>query len=267
MGHHIKKGKAIMGQKSDLVKQNTTIEVESEKVYGVEMGHETGLINYNISKEGRWIFYSDRLSEDILPYELLDPKDKILDRVHLLENSTSGLDKITYDPHSWLSLVNAKKYLKAIELELVERYPKNKRRYEKNRFNSVQEITELEYEYKEKLEDLKLREFVVTHYAYAYLARDFDLRQFPLTSLASMETPSLKTIKSALDFCGIYDIDTIFYEENQDKKAAENLARELEGKALPLVSMEYINLDRNDWESRYVDFMRKNLENIYKSLR
>lgn len=263
----IKKGKEIMQEKSELVKQNSTIEVESEKVYGVEMGHETGLVKYNIPEDGRWIFYSDRLSEDILPYELLDSKDNVLERTVLLENSTSGLDKITYDPHSWLSLVNVKKYLKDIEVEFVERYPEHKRKYQKNRLNSIEEITDLEYEYIDRFKDIELREFVVTHYAYAYLARDFDLRQFPLTSLASMETPSLKTIKKALDFCAAYNIDTIFYEENQDRKGAENLAYELEGKAIPLVSMEYINPDGEEKESKYVDYMRQNLENIYQSLR
>lgn len=260
-------GKEIMGEKSQLVKQKETIEAESGKVYGVEMGHESGLVNYNIPEEGRWIFFSDRLSEDILPYELLDSKGDVLERVALLESSTSGLDKITYDPHSWLSLVNVKTYLKDIELELIELYPEHKRQYGRNRLNSIQDLTSLEYEYIDKFKDVKLKEFVVTHYAYAYLARDFDLIQYPLSSLASMESPSLKTIRRALEFCEVYDIDTIFYESNQDRKGAENLASELNGNAVPLISMEYINLDENNSESKYLDFMRENLENIYESLR
>ncbi len=263
----IKKGKEIMDSRSQPVEQKTNIEVESGKVYDIEMGHETGFVSYDIAEEGRWIFYSDRLSENILPYELLDSKNDILEREVLLEKSTSGLDKITYDPHSWLSLVNAKTYLKDIEIELIELYPEHERKYGKNRLDSIQEITSLEYEYRDKLEDIDLREFVVTHYAYAYLARDFDLRQFPLSSLASMESPSLQRIKKALEFCQLYDIDTIFYESNQDKKGAETLASELDGEAVPLVSMEYITPDKNNKESKYVEFMRDNLENIYESLR
>lgn len=263
----IKKGKEIMDEKSQLVKQKSTIEIESGRVYGIEMGHEAGFVNYQLPEKGRWILYSDRLSEKILPYEFLDTQGDLLEREVLLENSTSGLDKITYDPHSWLSLVNAKKYLKDIEMEFVNRYPAHKLQYQRNRLKSIEEITDLEYEYIDKFKDIELREFIVTHYAYAYLARDFDLRQFPLSSLASMETPSLKTIKKALDFCAIYDIDTIFYEENQDKKGAENLAYELHGQVVPLISMEYVNPSPGESESKYVDYMRQNLENIYKSLR
>lgn len=124
----IQKGKEIMEGKSEIVKQKSTIEVESGQVYGIEMGHETGFINYDLPESGRWIFYSDRLSENILPYELLDPNGEILERQVLLEGSTSGMDKVTYDPHSWLSLVNAKTYLKDIELEFIQLYPENKRK-------------------------------------------------------------------------------------------------------------------------------------------
>lgn len=265
----IEKGKEIMEQKSELVKQKSNIEVESGKVYGIEMGHETGFINYEIPKEGRWIFYSDRLSEEILSYELLDPKGKLIEKKDLLKGSTSGLDKVTYDPHSWLSLINAKKNLKDIEIIASELYPKHKSQYSKNRLNTIEEITNLEYEYKNKFKDVKLREFVVTHYAYEYLARDFELKQFPLQALTSMETPSLKTIKKALDFCDHYGIDTIFYETGQDKKDAENLAYDIEGEAVALISMEYVNIerDKDGDQSNYVEFMRQNLEKIYKSLR
>lgn len=263
----IKNGKKIMEQKSKLIKQQSTIKVESGEVYGVEMGHEYGLVNYEIPEEGRWIFYSDRLSEELLPYELLDLKGDILEREVLLEGSTSGLDKITYDPHSWLSLINAKKYIKDIEERLSLLYPDNKKVYKKNRLGTIEEITELEYEFRGKLKEVRLREFVVTHYAYAYLARDFDLRQFPLQGLTSMESPSLKTIKKALDFCRVKDIDTIFYEYGQEKKGADTIALELGGKVVPLVSMEYITLEQKKTGGGYVDFMRMNMENIYESLR
>lgn len=263
----IAKGKEIMNQKSKLVKQKSTIDIESGTVYGIEMGHEAGLVHYKIPEEGRWIFYCDRLSEEILSYELIDSKEDVLDRYVYLEGSTSSLDKVTYDPHSWLSLVNAKKYIRDIEEELSLMYPARKSDYGRNRLNTIEEITNLEYEFKDKFKDIDFREFVVTHYAYAYLARDFELRQFPLQSLASMEAPSLKTIKMALDFCQHYGIETIFYESGQEKKGAENIAYDLGGQAVPLVSMEYINTREVSQESKYVDLMRENLEKIYESLR
>lgn len=263
----VDKGKEIMEQKSKLVKQKETIDVKSEDVYGIEMGHEAGFVNYTIPKKGRWIFYSDRVSEQVLSYELLDSTGDVLERDVLLEGSTSSLDNVTYDPHSWLSLVNGKKYVKDIEETLAELYPAHKREYGKNRLNTIEEMTDLEYEFKEKFKDVRLREFVVTHYAFEYLARDFDLKQYPLQALTSMESPSLKTIKKALDYCEYYGIDTIFYEEGMDKKGADTIAYDLGGKSVPLISMEYVSFKEGESESKYIDFMRHNLENIYESLR
>ncbi len=262
----IDKGKEIMEQKAKLVKQKSTIDVKSEEVYGIEMGHESGSVYYKIPEKGRWIFYSDRVSEQILSYELLDPRGNILERDVLRESSTSSLDSITYDPHSWLSLVNGKKYARDIENELSDLYPNHERKYAKNRLETIEAMTDLEYEYKGKFKDLSTRNFVVTHYAYEYLARDFELKQFPLQELTSMESPSLNTIKRALDFCEFHSIDTIFYEKGMDKKNADSIAYDLGGKSVPLTSMEYVTFEEDD-ESKYIDIMRTNLENIYESLR
>ena len=103
----------------------------------------------------------------------------------------------------------------------------------------------------------------MTHYAYEYLARDFGLRQFPLQGLVSMEAPSLKTMRKAISFCQYHSINTIFYEIGHSEKPAETLALEIDGKAVPLVSMEFIVGE----DKGYIDFMRENLEKIYRALR
>lgn len=109
----VKKAKEIMSQKGELVHQKSTNKVEEGKVYGIEMGHESGEVFFDFPEEGKWIFISDRISEDLLPYNLVDNRGDFLkdnDReVSLMEGSSSGFDKITYDPHSWLSIVNGKK--------------------------------------------------------------------------------------------------------------------------------------------------------------
>lgn len=57
-------------------------------------------------------------------------------------------------------------------------------------------MTDIDAEYKEKFTklDKTRKNFLTIHYAYAYLARDFDLTQYPLQGLTSLESPSLKTI-------------------------------------------------------------------------
>lgn len=264
----IKKGKKIMEVESDeLVKQKETIDVESEKVYQVQMGHEYGNVNYDIPEAGEWVFYSDRLSGDMLGYKLLDKNEEDLNEDVLLEGSTTGMDKITFDPHSWLSLRNAKRYINDIEAELASLYPEYKRKYRKNASTIVGELTDLDFEFRDKFKNLEFREFVVTHYAFAYLAKDFDIIQYPLQELTSMEAPSLKTIKDAIYFARRNDVKTIFYEDGLEKQGADTIAGEIGGQALPLISMEYVSREQRRAGNSYIDFMRTNLENIYESLR
>lgn len=263
----IKMGKRIMEDKGELISQNSNISVESGKVYGIEMGHESGVITYQVPKEGKWVFISDRISEPILSYELLDYNGNMVENSIMLDSSTSQYDKITYDPHSWLSIKNAKKYSNSIQDKLIELYPKNEKLYKKNKLKYVDKLTDLEVEFKEKFKDVRLREFVVTHNAYAYLAKDFDLRMFSLQGLISMEDPSLKTIKKAIEFCRHYNINTIFYEYGGEKKGAATLANEMQGKTMPLASMEFVSREQKENNENYVDLMRMNLENIYESLR
>lgn len=263
----IKTGKNAMESKGSIVKQKSEIDIEEGVVYAIEMGHESGEVTLNFPSDGEWVFVSDRISEKILPYDLTYTNGDKVDTEVLLEGSTSGLDKITYDPHSWMSPINAKRYLNSINEELIKKFPENEKLYKKNKLKAVDALTDLEFEFKEKFDDVKIKNFVVTHYAYAYLERDFKLTQFPLQGLVSTESPSLKTIKKAVDYCSFHGINTIFYEENMNSKEAISLAEEIGGKAVALNSMEYQKTKIIDDEINYTSILRENLEKIYESLR
>lgn len=268
----VKKAKEIMSQKGELVHQKSTNKVEEGKVYGIEMGHESGEVFFDFPEDGKWIFISDRISEDLLPYNLVDDKGDFLKdngrEESLMEGSSSGFDKITYDPHSWLSIVNGKKYLNAIQEKLIEKYPQHEKLYRKNKLKYVDQLTDIDAEYKEKFSklDKARKNFLTLHYAYAYIARDFDLVQYPLQGLTSLENPSLKTIKKAVDFSNYNHIKTVFYEYGQNPKQAKSLAEEIGGKTSPLASMEFVTKEQKEEEQNYVDLMRMNLENLYKSM-
>lgn len=263
----IKKGKKIMEQKGEIVHQRSQINIEDSKVYTIEMGHESGLVTYKLPTDGDWVFVSDRISENILSYDLLDSNKEKLNEEVVLAGSSSSLDKITYDPHSWMSVVNAKKYLNAIFDKLSEKYPENQRLYKKNKLKTVDALTDLEFEFKEKFKNKKNDHFLTAHNAYGYIARDFDLVQFALSDLVSSESPSLKTIRTAINFANTYGIDTIFYEYGGDSKSAKSLAEEVHGKAEGLVSMEFASNIENLENKDYVSLMRMNLEKIYEAVK
>ena len=267
----VAKGKKIMEQKGKLIHQKETIDVEDSTVYGIEMGHESGAVYYKLPEKGNWVFYSDRQTEELLPYELLDTNGDLLKETDkmtiLLEGSSSGMDKITYDPHSWLSINNGKRYINSIQDKFIEKYPEHEKQFRKNKLKYVDALTSLQAEYNDKFKELDSREFIVMHYAYAYVARDFDLVQYPLQGLTSIEDPSLKTIKKAVDFAQAKGIKTIFYEFGTEPKGAKALAEEIGGDIVPLASMEFITNEQKTKNLNYVDLMEMNLKNLYESMR
>lgn len=266
----VSRGKKIMEDKGTLTPQNSTIEVEEGKVYGLEMAHEQGEIFFKVPQDGHWVLVSDRISEELLPYRITDENGEELKDSGLLqpllEGSSSRMDKFTYDPHSWMSVVNAKRYINSIQDKFIEKYPRHERQFRKNKLKYVDALTDLEASYKEKFKEVPNREFLVMHYAYAYLARDFDLIQYPLQGLTSLEDPSLKTIKKAVDFARDKQLKTVFYEFGAPPKGALALAEEIGGKVSPLASMEYRTKEMKEKKMNYVDLMTMNLENLYESM-
>lgn len=256
--------KEKMKAKGKLIKQKETIDVKEGKVYALEMGHETGHIYFEFPKSGEWYVVSDRISEKILSYKLMKG-DEELAIEDVLTHSTSNKDKVTYDPHSWLSLKNAKIYMNTIYDVMVEHYG-NESFYKKNKFKAVNTLTTMNAKFKEKFNKLDKKEFLTTHYAWEYVAQDFGLVQYPLQGLISTETPSLKTVKKAIDYCRLKKISTIFYENNMPPKTAQTLAEEVGAKIDTLDSMEYVDAERAQEAGTYTKTMEENLEKIYQAL-
>lgn len=262
-----KRGRAIMSEKGRTVAQHDTIDVEDGAVYALEMGHESGYIGFTLPEGDDWILLSDRASANLLSYRLVTREngDEIPTK-QLMEGSSSGIDKVSYDPHSWLSLLNAKRYCNAIHDRLCEIRPDQKSDFYQRKVDVVARITELDASYQEKFKGLTRREFVVTHNAYAYLCRDLDIKHFPLQGLTSTESPALKTVRKAVDFCKEHGTTTGFYELGANPKDAETVANEIGGKAVPLASMEYVSEEQGAQMNGYVEIMRANIEAIYQSL-
>lgn len=262
--------KEAMKERGTSVPQKETIQVEEKKVYALEMGHVHGEIFFQLPTDGEWAVVSDRVSEEILSYHLMDrDATKELKHEDLVTNSTSSKDKITYDPHSWLSINNAKKYLIEIERTLKEIFPDHAKVFKKASFKSLDQLTTMHAKYTDLFQKLDpgRKEFVVTHYAWEYLAQEFGLKQYPLQGLISMDAPSLRTIKKAVSFCKEKGINTIFNEAHIEPKTAEMLAQEIDGRVVDLNSMEYLQDAEEQKPGAYLRMMEENLDKLYQSMK
>lgn len=265
---YVKLGRKLMEDVGEEVHQETNLIVEDSKVYRIKMRHESGELNYELPESGKWIVYADRLPEEILSYEFVDREDNKIIGEELLRGSSQGVDKITYDPHSWLSINNAKTYLNSIAREIIKLVPKKKMIIDMRRFNAVDTLNLMQHEFRDKFKELNKREFIVIHYAFAYLAKDFNLIQYPLQGLTSMDDPSIRSMVRAIDYAKGANIKTIFTEYGAPKSVAKVISEEIDdGKISSLASMEYALPGVSIDSMSYIDLMRMNLENLYEELK
>ena len=171
-----------------------------------------------------------------------------------------------FDPHTWLSPVNAKAQAKVIADKLSEIDPANKDYYQKNYEKIAKEFDEIINEYKEKFAKVENNKFIVPHEAFGYVARDFGLEQIPLASLTSTADPDAKVMKEVTDLAKADKIRTVFYEKGGSDKAAKTIAGEIGADTAALSTMEFASQDEIDKEVTIQEIIKENLENIYKSL-
>ncbi len=165
------------------------------------------------------------------------------------------------DPHTWLSLKNAKKYVEKIEKSLIEVDSKNKEFYEKNSKQVTEEIDKLYNEYSEKFAKSTKKNFVIGHPALAYLAHEFNLKQLSVEDVFGEGIPTIAKMKALVEYCKKNNVKGILAESTANKDVINTVSRETGAKVLPVYIME------DPAESlEYVEAMKKNLETIYGNL-
>ena len=192
-----------------------------------------------------------------------DHEDHDHDHAHEHEHSHSHGE---FDPHTWLSPKNGLAQAKVIADKLSEIDPANKDYYMENYKKIEDELNSMIDEYIEKFEKLENKNFLVSHQAFGYLARDFGLNQIALTSLTSTEDADAKTLKEAVDEAKNLGINTIFYEMGGSSKSAETIANELEADVVALNTLEFATDEELNNDTPYQDLIKYNLEELYKSM-
>ncbi|MGY0373866.1 metal ABC transporter substrate-binding protein [Clostridium sp. JNZ J1-5] len=167
-----------------------------------------------------------------------------------------------YDPHTWLSLKEAKIQSNNIKEALIKADPSNKTYYEQNYKEFSAKLDSLYGEYKEKLDKVGNKHFVTGHAAFAYICRDFNLKQNSIEDVFAEGEPSAKKLKELVEYCKKNNVKTIFVEENVSPKVSETLAKEIGAKVEKIYTVE------NEEDNKdYIQSMKENLEKIYNSLK
>ncbi len=186
-----------------------------------------------------------------------------IEKVDTSKNSDIIITDNQEDPHVWLSTKEAIKQCEIIKDTLIEIDPKNKDFYEEN-FNTYKEKLEDLYNRNvDRFKDVKEKSFVTSHEAFAYLCRDMGLEQKAIKGVGNEDIEvTIKDMQALVDFCKERGINIVFSEESDSQKDAKTLAKEIDGKVVPIYTLETKVEGKT-----YLDAIQEDYDKVYDGLK
>lgn len=155
-----------------------------------------------------------------------------------------GHAHVGFDPHIWMSALNAKIIAENIYNELLLLFPEEKMDLA-TRFDMLEkELDSLHITIINLLSGQKDRSFMIYHPALSYFSRDYNFYQYPLE--IDGKTPSPAHMKRMIDLGEEKRISTIFIQKQFDRKNAEVLANEISAKIIQIDPLD------PDWHEQMI---------------
>ena len=171
-----------------------------------------------------------------------------------------------YDPHVWLSPVNAKAEMENIKNAFAQADPDNKDYYEANFEKYAGELDALDKEFKDTLSPLPNKDIIVAHQAFGYLCAAYGLNQVAIEGLAPDSEPDPARMADIIKFAEEHQVKVIFFEELVSPKVAEAIAKATNAKTETLNPLEGLSDEELAGGSDYLSVMRQNLQVLKEAL-
>jgi zinc transport system substrate-binding protein len=176
-------------------------------------------------------------------------------------------NKEEFDPHAWLSPLNAVKMANNIKIALISADPAHKDVFEQNYANYAAKLTDLDARYKKELAQTSKKEIAVSHQAFAYLCRDYGLTQLAIMGLSPDAEPTAQDLKKMNEYIKDHNLKYIFFEELVSDKLAKTLAKDAKVDAMVLNPIEGLTDEQVKAGEDYISIMDKNLKNLVIALK
>lgn len=175
-------------------------------------------------------------------------------------------DEEVYDPHIWLSPVVAQDMVRKITKGLIKSDPQSEAYYRENEKKLLGYLNLLNEDFKEGLASCKKRDFVTSHSAFAYIAKQYNLNQVAISGISPEEEPSAQKLAEISDFVKKNDIEYIFFETLVNPRLSNTIANETGAQTLVLDPLEGLSDDDISAGKNYFTVMRNNLNNLQTAL-
>ena len=165
------------------------------------------------------------------------------------------------DPHVWLDPANMSKIGSAIAARLSAIEPEKATSFTANSNALTASMNALSSEFTQGLATCKAKTLVVSHSAFAYLAKAFGFTQVGISGLNPEAEPSPARMREVAEAIQTNNVSTIYYETLVDPKVAQTIADETGASAVMLDPLEGLAPNST---GDYVSVMKANLETLKK---
>ncbi len=181
------------------------------------------------------------------------------------EAAATGATLRETDPHLWLSVDNAREYVRIIRDTLTETDPEGASKYEQNYQGYLTRLDELDEYVRDKLSALppERRKLVTTHDAFGYLADYIGFEVAAVVSVSPGQEPSAADIAALVETIEEVGIAAVF-EEPQLGAEASVLRQAADDADVEVCTLYSGALD--DRVPTYIDLMRFNADELARCL-
>ena len=172
-----------------------------------------------------------------------------------------------YDPHVWLSPLNAEKEMENIKNAYIKADPDNRDYYEANYELYASRFADLNQKFKDTLSSLPNKDIVVSHEAFGYLCDAYGLNQVGIEGLSPDSEPSPARMAEIIDFVRANHVRVIFFEELVSPKVAETIAKETGSSVQVLNPLEGLSDEELESGADYFSVMEENLKRLEAALK
>jgi zinc transport system substrate-binding protein len=170
------------------------------------------------------------------------------------------------DPHLWISPQLSVQLAASIKDSLIEKDPDNKETYTKNYDVLVNDLKQLDSDYKEMANASNNKTFFVSHAAFGYLAGTYGLEQVAIAGLNSQDEPSQKELTELVKLAKSMKINTILFEQNISSNLTKVIQNEIGAEALTMHNLGVLTPQDIEQNEDYFTLMEQNLETLSKAL-
>jgi len=170
------------------------------------------------------------------------------------------------DPHFWLDPINYEKMTTIIRDTLLRADKIHAAYYETNANRYLKELDRLNADYENGLKSCRLKEVIVSHDAFSYLAKRYHFTTLFIAGITPDEEPSPKKIAEITAVAKEKNIKYIFFETLVSPKIADTIAAEAKAQTLVLDPLEGLTAEKIKMGKNYINIMKDNLVNLRKAM-